>query len=144
MAWSISVLPPTVTSGLGRSSVNGRMRMPSPAPMIIAAVILLTLSPSAWLYGTFVFGNNAIIPCPQSTQRRVRQIAFQSGPHPRQVCQIARLAVAPVKAGEDAHDLGVALGRHHRHLIAEVCLIYGCALGLHHRQIMGGGGLGHV
>src|ERR1041385_6953615 len=101
MEWSIRVLPPTVTSGLGRSSVRGRIRNPSPAPMIIAAVTLLTLFLlSKGLHHALVFWNHAIIPCPQSAQGWMRQVPFQVIPDAGQERQITLPAVAFIEAGE--------------------------------------------
>ena len=47
-------------------------------------------------------------------ERGMCKVALQQAPHPRQIGEIARLAVALPQPREDADDLGVALGGKHR------------------------------
>ena len=108
-----------LTSGLGRSLVSGRMRVPSPAAITIARVGPFTVdapSISPRRSRGMVLSYHDL----SAAKRRMFEIAVQMSPHARQIGEIARLAVSFVKAREDAGDLGVALRRHDGHLRAEV------------------------
>ena len=58
----------------------------------------------------------AFIPCFEIGEGGMFEIAVEIVPYARQIAEIARLAVALEETGEDADDLGVALGREQRHL----------------------------
>src|SRR5271156_5614634 len=53
-----------------------------------------------------------LIPDRKRLKQRMGEIARQIALHPRQVAQILRLMIAFVESGEEAEDLGGALGSH--------------------------------
>src|SRR6201995_6007942 len=53
----------------------------------------------------------AVEPAPDRGKRRVGEVSIEKAPDPRDVKEVARLAVALPQAREDAEDLAVALCR---------------------------------
>src|ERR1700726_4281118 len=108
----MSALPATLTNGFGICWLNGCMRVPSPAASVMArlgfclAASLIGFGRSNGVQGRHM-GN---IPCVERLQCWMTQRSLQIGPHPRQVTQILRLAVAHVQPCKYAEDFARALG----------------------------------
>src|SRR5512134_2047730 len=101
---SMRARPPTSSSGLGRSSVRGRMRSPRPA----ASSMALKRVPDTVL--------RALDLVQQPEQRMQGLIALAGAAqvmhHQGHVLEVAVLAVAVAETGEDAQHLDVALHPH--------------------------------
>src|SRR5271154_4033312 len=118
--WSMSVRPRTVISGFGNVSVIGRIRMPSPAANTMAVLGtggLIGPRRSASRVGfdrrwTQRPRQVVAIPDRERLKQWMGEIARQVALDPRQVMQVLWLAVALVEPGEQAKDLGGALGAH--------------------------------
>src|SRR6202044_1469686 len=114
----MSVRPSTSTSGLGSVSVIGRMRVPNPAANTMAVF------GTGRLIGSRRSGLRVgidrrwakrprqvvLIPDRKRPKQWMGEVAREVTLDPRQVAQILRLMFAFVEPGEQAEDLGGALG----------------------------------
>ena len=88
-------------------SVTGRSRVPSPAASTIAVrggTIIRRNMPSR-------ARQVAVEPASDRVEGRVGELLFEQPPDPREVDEVAWLAVAPPQPREDAEDLAIALSR---------------------------------
>ena len=147
--WSISGLPATSTSGLGRVAVSGRIRLPSPAAITIAvsgtappgsgriASVRLRVMPPATIGSPRISaGILASNHAATGASAGCAEIALEIAPHARAQRRIARLAVALPQPGEDADDLGVPLRAEHMIGVDEIVALPGRrAIAVEHRRL---------
>src|ERR1700744_559427 len=87
MAWSISALPRTWTSGFGRSLVSGRIRVPGPAARIIDRGGPVTSN--SFTRSAHGAGDRLVIPRFQRAKGRMLEVAVQIAPNAREIGEIA-------------------------------------------------------